>query len=130
MLYQTGGTILAANLALKYGWSINLVRKSLILISLRTLFQGGGFHHACGYNGSGFCVYADITIAIKNLREKNSELKVLIIDLDAHQGNGHERDFIGDENTFIFDIYNHQIFPGDKTALQGVYKKIFFSKFP
>lgn len=38
----------------------------------------------------------------------------MIIDLDAHQGNGHERDYLDDTaNTFILDFYNHGIYPGD-----------------
>jgi len=40
----------------------------------------------------------------------------MIIDLDAHQGNGHEKDFMGDQNTFIIDFYNHFIYPGDESA--------------
>lgn len=47
--YQTGGTILAAKLALDRGWAINL---------------GGGFHHCSSDSGGGFCAYADITLAI------------------------------------------------------------------
>jgi len=40
----------------------------------------------------------------------------MIVDLDAHQGNGHERDFIGNENVFIVDFYNPGIFPRDEYA--------------
>ena len=41
----------------------------------------------------------------------------MIIDLDAHQGNGHERDYLDDTaNTFILDFYNHGIYPGDHEA--------------
>ena len=43
---------------------------------------------------------------------------VMIIDLDAHQGNGHERDFLGDEkNTYIVDMYNPRIYPHDTLAM-------------
>jgi histone deacetylase 11 len=78
MIAQTGGTIVACQLALVHGWAVNL---------------GGGFHHACATSGSGFCAIADITIAIKLLLRDHRERvkKVLIVDLDAHQGNGHER---------------------------------------
>lgn len=71
--YQTGGTVLAARLALDRRWAINI---------------GGGFHHCSGSSGGGgFCVYADITLAIRYLFENFPERikKVMIIDLDAHQ---------------------------------------------
>ena len=41
----------------------------------------------------------------------------MIIDLDAHQGNGHERDFINDKDVHIVDAYNPSIYPGDQYAL-------------
>ena len=43
-------------------------------------------------------------------------MKIMIVDLDAHQGNGHERDHMDDENTYIVDAYNHNIYPGDDYA--------------
>lgn len=46
--------------------------------------------------------------------------KVMIIDLDAHQGNGYERDFLRDDNTFIVDCYNHRIYPGDYDAKDAI----------
>jgi len=110
MLLATGGTILATELALKYGWSINL---------------GGGYHHAYGDSGGGFCVYADISIAIKKLRKVHKKnYKVMIVDLDAHQGNGHERDFTGDKNTYIFDMYGVPNYPNDIEARKGISKGI------
>ena len=61
----------AAKLALERGWAINI---------------GGGFHHAHSQTGGGFCVYADITLAIKFLMASNPSVKkAMIIDLDAHQ---------------------------------------------
>ncbi len=41
---------------------------------------------------------------------------VMIVDLDAHQGNGHERDFLGDERVYILDMYNRWIYPNDRQA--------------
>ena len=69
MLRQTKGSIMAAKMAMEVGWSINL---------------GGGFHHASGSHGEGFCVYPDITIAISQVRKHYGVRKVMIIDLDAH----------------------------------------------
>ncbi|CAG8450921.1 7232_t:CDS:2 [Funneliformis caledonium] len=79
MLLQTGGSVLAAELALEYGWGINL---------------GGGFHHAHYDGGGGFCVYADITLVVEKILSKYPDQvsRVMIVDLDAHQGNGYERD--------------------------------------
>jgi histone deacetylase 11 len=93
MLLATQGSIEAGCLALEHNWAINL---------------SGGYHHATKSFGGGFCIYPDITLTIDHLRKHHSDRvnKVMIIDLDAHQGNGHERDFIKDGNTFILDCYN------------------------
>lgn len=48
----------------------------------------------------------------------------MIIDLDAHQGNGHERDHINRRDVFIVDAYNHNIYPGDDEAKEGISKDI------
>lgn len=48
----------------------------------------------------------------------------MIIDLDAHQGNGHERDFLKDPNTYIVDAYHHGIYPGDTLARDAIKKDI------
>lgn len=109
MKYATGGTILGAQLALKRGYSINL---------------GGGYHHAKSNEGGGFCVYADIPLAIRKLWQEKPDLKVLVLDLDAHQGNGHEEVFLNDQRlnkqVFIFDIYNGYIYPHDRQAEKAI----------
>lgn len=108
--YQTGGTVLAAKVATERGWSINI---------------GGGFHHCSSDSGGGFCAYADITLAIKLLLENDESIKkVMIIDLDAHQGNGHERDFMTDDNVYIMDVYNCNIYPMDTFAKDAINKKV------
>ncbi len=53
--------------------------------------------------------------------------KVMIVDLDAHQGNGHERDFLGDERVYILDMYNKWIYPNDRYAKGQRSKGICFS---
>jgi histone deacetylase 11 len=98
MLYATYGSALAALNACKKGWAINL---------------SGGYHHCSGSGGGGFCVYADISLMVHCVRKWRGIRKVMIVDLDAHQGNGHERDFIGDSDTYIIDFYNAGIYPGD-----------------
>ncbi|XP_065205685.1 histone deacetylase 11 [Planococcus citri] len=116
MRYQVGGSVLASKLAMKHGWAINI---------------GGGFHHCSKGRGGGFCPYADITILIHSLFE-DSCLKVqkaMIIDLDAHQGNGHERDFKEDERVFILDAYNVNIYPNDKIAEEGINRAVELSNY-
>jgi histone deacetylase 11 len=101
MRYATGGTILGAKLALQYGWAINL---------------SGGYHHAKAGSGGGFCVYADIPIAVHELWKKDSSLRVLVVDLDAHQGNGNEMIFKDDKRVSVLDFYNRDIYPNDTEA--------------
>ena len=48
----------------------------------------------------------------------------MIIDLDAHQGNGHGRDFIGVEEVYILDMYNRNIYPHDGFAKKGIRRYI------
>ncbi|XP_031731229.1 histone deacetylase 11 isoform X1 [Anarrhichthys ocellatus] len=107
---QTGGTIMAAKLAVDRGWAINV---------------GGGFHHCSSDSGGGFCAYADITLAIKFLFERVEGIsRATIIDLDAHQGNGHERDFLDDGRVYIMDVYNRYIYPGDGYAKKAIKRKV------
>jgi histone deacetylase 11 len=107
MQIATKGSLDAACFALEYGWGINL---------------SGGYHHASLYNGEGFCIYADITLVVKYLNDWFPEkcLKFMIIDLDAHQGNGYAKDLINDHNTFILDAYNPYIYPNDNYAKEGI----------
>uniref|UniRef100_A0A8C1T5L8 Histone deacetylase 11 n=1 Tax=Cyprinus carpio TaxID=7962 RepID=A0A8C1T5L8_CYPCA len=107
---QTGGTIMAGKLAMDRGWAINV---------------GGGFHHCSSDKGGGFCAYADITLAIKFLFERvEGVARATIIDLDAHQGNGHERDFLEDRRVYIMDVYNRHIYPGDGYAKRAIKRKV------
>nr|KAF6474343.1 histone deacetylase 11 [Rousettus aegyptiacus] len=101
---------MAGKLAVERGWAINV---------------GGGFHHCSSDRGGGFCAYADITLAIKFLFERVEGIsRATIVDLDAHQGNGHERDFMGDKRVYIMDVYNRHIYPGDRFAKQAIKRKV------
>ncbi|CAA94910.3 Histone deacetylase 11 [Caenorhabditis elegans] len=106
---QAGGTVLAANLALKHGWAINV---------------GGGFHHASHSGGGGFCFYADITMAIFDLFDKKAIANAIVVDLDAHQGNGHARDFADNPNVFVFDVFNPYVYPHDREARQFINRAV------
>lgn len=107
--YHAGGTILAGKQALEHGWAINL---------------GGGAHHASAESGQGFCMFADLSISIKQMRRDNTDIKnIMIIDLDAHQGNGHERDFLDDPGIFTIDFYTYMgedFYPNDTVAMQKI----------
>jgi histone deacetylase 11 len=99
------GSIDAACLALKHGWAINLA---------------GGYHHAHCQGGGGFCIYPDITFIVHYIRKWHGIKRVMIVDLDAHQGNGHETDFLNDDEVCIVDAYNPYIYPGDEEAARAI----------
>ncbi|THU52375.1 hypothetical protein C4D60_Mb10t03340 [Musa balbisiana] len=106
---QVGGSILAAKLAKERGWAINI---------------GGGFHHCSAEKGGGFCAYADISLCIQFAFVLLNISRVMIIDLDAHQGNGHEIDFSNDRRVYILDMYNAGIYPFDFEAKRYIDQKV------
>ncbi|MEA2096667.1 MAG: histone deacetylase [Candidatus Cloacimonadota bacterium] len=101
MKFAAKGTMIGLKLALEFGWAINL---------------SGGYHHAKRNHGEGFCFFADIPIAINSIWQQYPELRVLIVDLDAHQGNGCSTILSKDKRVAIFDMYNSVIFPRDRQA--------------
>ncbi len=106
MRLGTQGSILGAELAWKHGWAINLA---------------GGYHHAKGYFAHGFCFFADIPLAAYHLMDQYPDLKVMVIDLDAHQGNGFEAVFKDHPQIVNFDVYNGRIFPQDTHAASFIH---------
>lgn len=90
------GTILAAELALKNGVASNL---------------SGGFHHSFADHAEGFCFLNDVVIAIRELRVKRPGLKVAVIDLDVHQGNGTAVLLQNDENAYTFSMHEKDNYP-------------------
>src|SRR5436309_2164031 len=70
MRWATGGTVLACRLAVERGLVVNL---------------GGGYHHADGRSAGGFCVYADVPLALLLLRAEGKIGSALVVDTDAHQ---------------------------------------------
>ncbi len=95
-----GGTILGAELALKYGWAVNL---------------SGGYHHAKSDRPvpGGFCFINDSVIAAKKVLNKDPNAIILIVDLDAHQGNGNAQAVLHESRIALFDVYNEDTWPGD-----------------
>jgi acetoin utilization deacetylase AcuC-like enzyme len=94
-----GGTILAARLALEYGLAGN---------------AAGGTHHAFPGYGSGFCIFNDLAIATKVLMWEGLVRRVLIVDLDVHQGDGTAVIFQQEPNVFTFSMHCGVNFPGTK----------------
>lgn len=76
---------------------------------------GGGFHHAFPDHGEGFSFFADAALSINYCRAKNlfnNDDNIVMIDLDAHRGNGFEHIYANDASVHIFDMYNFQVYPG------------------
>lgn len=94
-----GGTILAAKLALNYGCACN---------------TAGGTHHAFPNYGSGFCIFNDLAIATRTLQHQGLVNKILIVDLDVHQGDGTAWIFQDDDSVFTFSMHCEANFPGKK----------------
>lgn len=104
MRLATQGTVEAMELALKNQWAINL---------------SGGYHHAKYQGGhpGGFCVYNDAALAAHEAITKHGLKKILIVDLDAHQGNGNEDIFtrgIFKGKVTVLDMYNAQAYPTEE----------------
>ena len=94
-----GGTILTAKLALKHGLACN---------------TAGGTHHAFPSYGSGFCIFNDLAIACRVLQQLGLVQKILIVDLDVHQGDGTAFIFQDDDSVFTFSMHCEVNFPGTK----------------
>lgn len=99
MRYGVAGTLMAARHALKDNNSWNL---------------SGGYHHASRARSEGFCIYNDIGMTVEQLKKDSllsAEDKIIIIDIDAHHGNGNAQVFMEDKSVSLFDIYNDDIYP-------------------
>jgi acetoin utilization deacetylase AcuC-like enzyme len=97
---SAGATIAAAKTALTEGIAVNLA---------------GGTHHAYRDMGSGFCIFNDSAIAARTLqKEMNPKLKIAIVDLDVHQGNGTASILQNDSSIFTLSIHGENNFPFKK----------------
>lgn len=103
--FAVGGSLQGTDVAMKHGFAINL---------------SGGYHHAKANSGEGFCFFADINLAVNNLKKKHNIKSIMIVDLDAHQGNGHESIVKDDTTVHIFDVYNKDIYPNDSEVKQYI----------
>ena len=65
----------------------------------------GGTHHAFKGRGEGFCVFNDVAIAVRDLQEKRPGIRIMIVDTDAHQGNGTNSLLENDPRVFTYSIH-------------------------
>ncbi len=91
-----GGTVLTARLALQHGLACNIA---------------GGTHHAFPDFGSGFCIFNDLAIASRRVQAMDLAKKILIVDLDVHQGDGTAAIFQNDPTVFTFSMHCQKNFP-------------------
>lgn len=96
---SVGGTLHAARFALTTGAAMNLA---------------GGSHHAGPDGGAGFCVFNDVAVAAESLIFRGEALRVLIIDLDVHHGDGTALIFAGREDVFTLSIHCAENWPIEK----------------
>ena len=73
---------------------------------------GGGLHHAMSSYGEGFCVYNDVVIAVRHAIKKYNLKRILVLDTDAHAGNGTCRAFYSDPKILFIDLHQRGIYPG------------------
>ncbi len=99
-LVATGGTVLASKLAVFNGIACN---------------TAGGSHHANFNGGAGYCVFNDVAVAANYLIDRGLAGKILIIDLDVHQGNGNADIFKENRNVFTFSMHSKSNYPAKKS---------------
>nr|MBS0038106.1 histone deacetylase [Saprospiraceae bacterium] len=95
-LVISGGTLQCAYHAMKYGIAMNIA---------------GGTHHAYPDRGEGFCVLNDFAIAANVILEKKTVNRILIVDLDVHQGNGNAFIFSDEQRVFTFSMHGEGNYP-------------------
>lgn len=76
----------------------------------------GGTHHAFADWGQGFCVFNDMAVTVRTLRDEGRFTRAMIVDLDVHQGNGTAQLFADDPDTFTVSVHGEKNFPRDKVS--------------
>ena len=93
------GTLCATRAALEDGIACNLA---------------GGTHHAFPDRGEGFCVFNDVAVSIRALQHDEPYFHAMVIDLDAHQGNGTHAIFAGEDRVFTYSVHVGRNYPSTK----------------
>ena len=94
--YIAKGTLDCIRYAAKHGVAMNIA---------------GGTHHAYADRGEGFCVFNDFAIAVNILFANDEYSRILIVDLDVHQGNGTAKIFENDDRVFTFSMHGEKNYP-------------------
>ena len=94
--HTNGGTWLAAHLAKRHGYAAN---------------SAAGSHHALHETGAGYCVFNDLAVASNRLIAGGDAARILIVDLDVHQGDGTASLTAGREDVFTLSIHAEKNFP-------------------
>lgn len=74
----------------------------------------GGTHHAFREHGEGYCVFNDVAIAIRDLQARRPGIRVMVVDTDAHQGNGTASLLANDPRVFTYSIHVGRNYPTHK----------------
>jgi acetoin utilization deacetylase AcuC-like enzyme len=96
---MAGGAVTTARLALEHGIGLHV---------------GGGLHHAFADHAEGFCYVNDVAVAIARMRFEGRLGRVLVVDVDVHQGNGTAAIFADDPDTFTYSIHQEWNYPVPK----------------
>ena len=75
----------------------------------------GGSHHATFGYGAGYCVFNDVAVAANYLKNRDYAKKILILDLDVHQGNGNSEIFQNDKDVLTFSMHCASNYPAKKS---------------
>jgi acetoin utilization deacetylase AcuC-like enzyme len=94
--HTNGGTWLAAHLAMKHGYAAN---------------SAAGSHHALHDTGAGYCVFNDLAVAANRLIAEGDATRILIVDLDVHQGDGTASLTAGRDDIFTLSVHAEKNFP-------------------
>lgn len=94
--HSVGATLAATDAAWAEGVGVNLA---------------GGTHHASAGQGSGFCVFNDVAVAIRREQQRRPGVRCAVIDLDVHQGNGTAAIFADDPSVFTLSLHGDRNFP-------------------
>jgi acetoin utilization deacetylase AcuC-like enzyme len=130
-----GTTSAAQQREIGFPWSERMVERArrsvgaTVAAARAALFDGegvaanlaGGTHHAHAHKGSGYCVFNDVAVAARLMqaewnRRHRRLLRVLVIDLDVHQGNGTAAIFGDDPTVFTLSLHGAKNFPFRKEA--------------
>ena len=100
-LLSIGGTWAAARLARVHGYAAN---------------SAGGSHHALVDTGAGYCVFNDLVIAANRLLAEGEATRILVIDLDVHQGDGTAALTSARDDVFTLSLHAAKNFPARKAT--------------